>query len=223
VTKVSRRSSQELREVIRDFRRDQIVDVARRLFGERETVDVSMDDIASAAGVARSTVYVYFSNRDDLVRACLSRMYQLLLESLSEESIVAGPFADDATARLRAIVRGLFERIDADPAFFRLAIATQASRTNVGLAVDTELSLIGLDIANLFEDVLVQGMAEGSFRTMDPTRGAALIGQQIYGAMVVRAGEPQPLPLDDAADEICRFLVDGLGSATARQRDVSAT
>jgi TetR/AcrR family transcriptional regulator len=203
---VSRSSPAELKALIRDFRRDQIIDVARRLFGERGTIEVPMDEIATEAGVARSTLYVYFANRDELLRACLQRMHTLLLDS------VVGSWERDSSPveRLRTLVLGMLERIDDNPAFFRLTLATQGAPSPAATTVGAELDLIGLDIAGLIRDVIEQGTHSGDFRLLDADKAMTFVGQQLYGAMSVRAGDPRPAPRHEAADELCSFLLYGL-------------
>jgi AcrR family transcriptional regulator len=207
---VPRRAPDALKDVIRDFRHDQIVHTARQLFGERGTTDVSMDDIAARAGVARSTLYVYFANRDVLLQACLQSMYDQLKDAIA-------PIAEeDATPseRLRALVLGLLERIDENPAFFRLAMATQATSGATGsAAVGGALMMIGLDMIRLLDGVVSAGIDSGDFRPdLDRDRAVVLIGQQVYGALSVRAGEPDPLPAAQAAEEITDFIRRGFGA-----------
>ena len=207
---MARRAPDALKDVIRDFRREQLVDTARRLFGERGTTDVSMDEIAAEAGVARSTVYVYFANRDELLRACVQSMYDRLQDTI-------GFVVDDAAtpvARLRGLILGVLERIDDSPAFFRLAMATQATTTAAGSeAVGGALMMIGLDMIRVLEELVVAGIAAGDFRAdLQPERAVVLVGQQIYGALSVRAGEPDPIPAPQAAEEICSFVCRGLGA-----------
>ena len=207
---MARRAPDALKDVIRDFRREQLVDTARRLFGERGTTDVSMDEIAAEAGVARSTVYVYFANRDELLRACVQSMYDRLQDTIG----LVVDDADTPLARLRGLILGVLERIDESPAFFRLAMATQSTTTAAGSeAVGGALMMIGLDMIRVLEDLVVAGIATGDFRAdLQPERAVVLVGQQIYGALSVRAGEPDPIPAPEAAEEICSFVCRGLGA-----------
>ena len=202
-----RRTSDELKEVIRDFRRDQVIDVARRLFGERGTTDVSMDEIASEAGVARSTVYVYFANRDELLRACLQRMHNQLVDAVAD----TWEEGAEPAVRLERLIEEMLARVDDSPAFFRLALVTQGAPSGSD-AVGSELALIGLAVAGLIRDLVVDGIERGEFRPIDPDLAITLIGQQLYGAMAVRAEEPDPPDRSQAAADTVRFILHGLSA-----------
>jgi AcrR family transcriptional regulator len=203
-----RRGSGDLKDVIRDFRRDQVIDVARRLFGERGTTDVSMDEIASEAGVARSTVYVYFANRGELLRACLQGMYAQLLAAIA----TTWELEDEPGPRLERLIEEMLAVVDDSPAFFRLAVVTQGTPAGDSEVIGSELALIGLDIARLLHGLVVEGIGRRLFRPLEPDLAIGLIGQQIYGAMAVRAGEPSPRPRADAAADTARFILRGLAA-----------
>jgi AcrR family transcriptional regulator len=203
---MARQSPDDLKEVIRDFRRDQIIDVAGRLFGERGTTEVSMDEIASDAGVARSTIYVYFANRDELLRACVTRMHDHLVKAINETWDRESAPID----RLRVLILGIFEQVDSNPAFVRLALATYEAVSPGGAAVGSALSLVGLDVVERTRELFEDGVASGVFRPLDVDRAVTLIGQQIYGAMSVRAADPLPRPRHEAAAEIGDFVLRGL-------------
>jgi AcrR family transcriptional regulator len=131
------------------------------------------------------------------------------------QDAVAVIVSDDAppVTRLRELVVALLERIDENPAFFRLAMATQATAGAAGsAAVGGALMMIGLDMIRVLDELVVAGIEAGDFRTdLEPDRAVVLLGQQFYGALSVRAGEPDPIPAAQAADEICDFVRRGFG------------
>jgi hypothetical protein len=64
----------------------------------------------------------------------------------------------------------------------------------------------------LLDDIISAGIEAGLFRAdLEKDRAVTLIGQQIYGALSVRAGDPDPVPVNQASDEICAFVLHGLG------------
>ena len=75
-------------------RRDQILDAANALFAERAYDEVSIEDIASSAGVTRGLVHHYFGGRKEVYIGLLER-----LGSLREEQLPP-PIGRSARARL---------------------------------------------------------------------------------------------------------------------------
>lgn len=68
---------QESESHTRQATRRQIIDSAKRLFQERGVIDMSMQDIADAGGITRTTLYDYFSTKNELLSAIV---YEWIVE-----------------------------------------------------------------------------------------------------------------------------------------------
>jgi AcrR family transcriptional regulator len=87
-------------------RRQQLIGVALELFSQRSPDDVSIDEIASAAGISRPLVYHYFPGKLSLYEAALRRAAQDLAGRFEEPR--NGPLGD----RLRRVMRRFFDFVD---------------------------------------------------------------------------------------------------------------
>ena len=173
-----------------------------------------MDEIATEAGVARSTLYVYFANRDELLRACLQRMHDLLLDAVVAVLGARRRRRWSGSARSWSACSSASTTTPPSSGWRwppRVCPARWAS------TVGAELDLIGLDIAGLIRDVIEQGTRSGDVPAARPDKATTFVGQQLYGAMSVRAGDPRPAPVEEAADELCTFLLHGLAGPARRE------
>lgn len=59
-------------QIKKDYTREQIVEVARRIFLKRGYVKTSMRDIAAGVGIGVSNIYNYFKSKDELFRHIVS-------------------------------------------------------------------------------------------------------------------------------------------------------
>ena len=71
---------------------DRILDAAGELFAHKEAAAVGMNEIASAAGCSRATLYRYFENREALYTAYVHReSYRLYREMTEQINSVVDP------------------------------------------------------------------------------------------------------------------------------------
>ncbi|MEU8851558.1 TetR/AcrR family transcriptional regulator [Streptomyces sp. NPDC048564] len=87
-------------------RRQQLIGVALELFSQRSPDDVSIDEIASAAGISRPLVYHYFPGKLSLYEAALKRASDELAGRFVEPP--DGPLG----ARLLRVMRRFFDFVD---------------------------------------------------------------------------------------------------------------
>jgi AcrR family transcriptional regulator len=98
-------------------RREQILDAANALFAERAYDDVSIEDIASCAGVTRGLVHHYFGGRNDVYIALLERL------GVQREQQLAPPVGRSARARVADTVSRWLDWTEQNPTIWLATIA----------------------------------------------------------------------------------------------------
>jgi AcrR family transcriptional regulator len=116
----------------RRARREDLVGAAVEAV-RRAGPDFAVDDVARSAGVSKTVIYRYFTDKDELVDAVLERISTaVLLPRLLGELAVEHP---DDRAGLRAVIAAFVALIEEEPALYRFAYA-QAGRSGRADLVD---------------------------------------------------------------------------------------
>jgi AcrR family transcriptional regulator len=98
--------------------------------------DFSVDDVARSAGVSKTVIYRYFSDKDELINAVLERISTaILLPRLLGELAVE---RSDDRAGLHAMIAAFVELIDDEPALYRFAYAHAGRSGRADLVAATE-------------------------------------------------------------------------------------
>lgn len=109
-------------------RRQQLIGVALELFAQRSPDEVSIDEIAAAAGISRPLVYHYFPGKLSLYEAALKRASEDLAGRFAE------PHEGPLGSRLLRVMRRYFDFVDAHgpgfSALMRGGPAVGSSTTN---------------------------------------------------------------------------------------------
>jgi AcrR family transcriptional regulator len=91
--------------------RQRVLAAAERLFAERGVADVTMDDIAAAAGVGKGTLYRRFTDRGGLAVALLDQRERELQQDILSGRPPLGPGAAPAE-RLAAFLTSYLDLVD---------------------------------------------------------------------------------------------------------------
>jgi len=192
-------------------RREQILAAATEVFVQKGVHDASIRDIAREAGVADGTVYLYFKNKDDLLREVLIRLPMMMFTGALGTEIDLADEVDDQVI-LSSILRAGFALGEhyADHLRFYFA-AMQAVSPDLRRTVFRSLNE---QVFPIFQIYVQQRVEQGVFRNLDPLvlsriiLGMALIF--ILGQEVFSMKEELPFDYDELAPALADVFLHGV-------------
>ena len=91
------------KEALTRFNRENIIQSARALFENRGIEKTTVDDIAKEADCSKSTLYVYFKSKEEILQTILLEQMEQLLSLLKENIEKEGKFRDNYHAVCKAM------------------------------------------------------------------------------------------------------------------------
>jgi AcrR family transcriptional regulator len=161
-----------LKQQERQLREDLIIDAARTVFGAKTYDQVSMNEIAKAAGIAKSSIYTYFPNQEALFVETAFRDTQAFIASLRQLVDQENEFP------VRALIDGYLDYGIAHDAHWRM-ITHFALHGNISPASGDKLNQLSIQIMDLLEMVLRKIGCREDTRLLAHTLFAALSGIMI--------------------------------------------
>jgi AcrR family transcriptional regulator len=155
-------------------RREQLIEVSRRLFAEKGFDGTSIEEIAARAKVSKPVVYEHFGGKEGVYAVVVDREMQKLLAMVTEALSAA-----HALVKLERAALALLRYIEESSEGFRILVRDSHAASGTG----SFASLIS-DIASQVEDVLADEFAA---RGYDP-KLAPMYAQMLVG-MVALTGQ----------------------------------
>ena len=170
------------KDVVTEFRTAGILEAARKIFANEGFSRATVDDIASAAGVAKGTVYLYYQSKRDIYFAALKfgleQMYSRLDEELKK---VSSP-----EQKLRTLIGVKLTYFDDNRDFFKIYYSELGNICIHPGTIDGEFKALYLEQAKVVESILKEGARRKMIRPVRTEQAAFAISDIIRSVVTQR-------------------------------------
>ncbi len=181
-------------------RRKEIFDASVHLFLSKGFNETSMREIAQAAGIGKSTLYDYFSTKDEILLSFVENELQILTEELA---MIAGE-AINAREKLRNLMFTYMEYLARNEEFY-IKLNYQVQRLAVNSLERIQPRRHALQ--DLVRQAIEEGVRDGSFRPVNSLLATRVMFTALTPAVYTTrpSGSRQQM-----MEEAYRLLVEGI-------------
>lgn len=190
-------------ESLRERRREEILDAAASLFAQHGYRNTDMEYVAAALGVAKGTIYRYFTSKEELFLAATDRGMRR-----------AGDFVDSAVSsetdpleRMSHAVRAYLTFFRNHPQYVELLIQERAEFRD--RPQQTYFAYRDRRVAP-WREMFRSLIAEGRVRELPPETIVRVLSNLVYGTMFTNYFTGEQVPPEQQAADIMNIMLSGL-------------
>ena len=154
-----------------DARRDAILGAGRIVFAREGYATASVDDIASQAGIAKGTVYLYFKSKEAVYLAALIQDATALHETMRQQLDRPAPLRD----KVRTMLQVRQEYFKSHEEFLRLYLAEYGSLFRSDRNVPSQFLDLFRDSLKSLSTQVSRAIKRGEIRAVSPGALASAI------------------------------------------------
>ena len=193
-------------EVVARYRTEAILAATRKVIAAAGP-EFTLDRVAEEAGVAKGTIYLYFSSKDELVFRVLKGGITWLLERTREALETDKPLRE----RMRQMVRDQFEFVSANRNIFlyyraRMGGSEHAAQKDFQCRMKEEYD----QFIDLMTVHFKTAMAAGEIRQLEPRKLARVFSGTVDSVLVDYIIGSQETPIDEEVDFVLDVVLHGI-------------
>lgn len=182
---------------------EQILNAAKNLFTNYGFKKVSMDEIASEAGVTKKTVYTYFSSKEELLKYCIKEELQnmkKIIENVESKKL-------DFMETVHQVIYNLL-KYKKNCKFLKMLFKESEILKNEQLK--DNLKIVDKEIQNYIRKQLELAIQNDKIEVQNIDITTFLIYKMYIALMIDWNEDYKKLDEKEIADNILHFLVNGL-------------
>lgn len=160
----------KLKQQERGIREDLIIDAARTVFGSKTYDKVSMQEIANAAGIAKSSIYTYFQNQEALFVEAAYRDTKRFISELE-----ADLQTKDDSQKLEALIAHFLEYNTRNEVYWQM-ITRFSLYGEISGESSRKLDVVARRFMDLLDIVFADRVSDADKRLLSHTLFAAMSG-----------------------------------------------
>ncbi len=199
------RAPNSRREEHSNARVDEFLATALNLFAERNFASVTIKDIAEHLGVNTALIYYYFDSKTDLFQATIAHAVAGAFENVRA---LDNKSADPATI-IAAWLANHVNKYAEIHRFVKIALDFRGAHEG-NPAISNTIESFYVEERKLLSKVIREGIKQGLFKPVDPSRMAQFISTYLDGCMV-RSVILTDFDLEGAVRDLHRRVLEMLG------------